>query len=105
MPSAASTSAYTAARPAGLGQTLGKGGDRLPEPGAQDGLFPAAAIERGLKERRPEAARELLKTREPLEIINGAMIPALDRVGKGFEKGTIFLPQLLMSAEAATGGL
>ena len=38
---------------------------------------------------------------DPLEIINLCMIPALDSVGKGFEKGTIFLPQLLMSAEAA----
>ena len=40
----------------------------------------------------------LLKEREPLDIINSEMIPALDRVGKGFEKGTVFLPQLLMSA-------
>ena len=44
---------------------------------------------------------ELLETREPLDVINAEMIPALDRVGKGFEAGTIFLPQLLMSAEAA----
>ena len=44
---------------------------------------------------------ERLKECEPLEIINQEMIPALDQVGKGFEKGTLFLPQLLMSAEAA----
>ena len=37
----------------------------------------------------------------PLELVNTELIPALDRVGKGFEKGTVFLPQLLMSAEAA----
>ena len=43
----------------------------------------------------------LLKEEDPLAVINGRMVPALDRVGKGFEKGTIFLPQLLMSAEAA----
>ena len=36
-----------------------------------------------------------------MTIINEEMIPALDQVGKGFEKGTVFLPQLLMSAEAA----
>ena len=36
-----------------------------------------------------------------MEIINEDLIPALDRVGQGFEKGTVFLPQLLMSAEAA----
>ena len=58
-------------------------------------------IERGLKERAHEAAEELLKSREPLTIINEELIPALDLVGKGFEKGTLFLPQLLMSAEAA----
>ena len=46
-------------------------------------------------------AAELLKTLEPLEIINQYLIPALDEVGKGFEKGTVFLPQLLMSADAA----
>ncbi len=61
-------------------------------------------IIRGLKEAAMSAARELLKTRDALDIINQEMIPALDAVGKGFEKGTVFLPQLLMSAEAAKGG-
>ena len=56
---------------------------------------------KGLKEQTAQAAEELLKTRAPLDIINEELIPALDTVGKGFEKGTIFLPQLLMSAEAA----
>ena len=42
-----------------------------------------------------------MEVREPMDLINQEMIPALDRVGKGFEAGTIFLPQLLMSAEAA----
>jgi 5-methyltetrahydrofolate--homocysteine methyltransferase len=45
--------------------------------------------------------KTLLAEREALDIINNEMIPALDDVGKGFEKGTVFLPQLLMSAEAA----
>lgn len=58
-------------------------------------------IRRGLKERAHEAVKELLARREALEIINEEMIPALDHVGKGFERGTVFLPQLLMSAEAA----
>ena len=61
----------------------------------------ARSIERGLTERAGLLARELLKTVEPLELINGELIPALDRVGKGFEKGTVYLPQLLRSAEAA----
>ena len=42
--------------------------------------------------------------KDPMEIINEQLIPALDVVGKGFEKGTIFLPQLLMSSEAAQAG-
>ena len=58
-------------------------------------------IEKGLKEEAHHATRELLNSQEPLEIINQHLIPALDVVGKGFEKGTIFLPQLLMSADAA----
>ena len=61
----------------------------------------AASIEKGLKERAAAAVKELLQEKEPLEIINTEMIPALDRVGKAFEAGTLFLPQLLMSAEAA----
>lgn len=61
----------------------------------------AAGIERGLKEQAVRAVRELLEAHDPMELINHEMIPALDRVGKGFEAGTIFLPQLLMSAEAA----
>ena len=61
----------------------------------------STAIEKGLKERAKEAAEEKLQNTEPLALINQELIPALDHVGKGFEKGTIFLPQLLMSAEAA----
>ncbi len=60
-----------------------------------------AVIEKGLKEEAHGIASILLETEAPLDIINQYMIPALDNVGKGFEKGTVFLPQLLMSAEAA----
>ena len=48
-----------------------------------------------------DAVTALLKEKEALDVINEEIIPALDHVGKGFEKGTVFLPQLLMSAEAA----
>lgn len=58
-------------------------------------------IEKGLKEQAAKAVQVLLETEDALDIINSQMIPALDYVGKGFEKGTLFLPQLLMSAEAA----
>ena len=59
------------------------------------------AIERGLKEEAHHITRELIGTREPLDIIQEELIPALNVVGDGFEKGTVFLPQLLMSADAA----
>lgn len=59
------------------------------------------AIERGLKEEAHRITKELVKVKEPLDIIQTDLIPALNIVGEGFEKGTIFLPQLLMSADAA----
>ena len=59
------------------------------------------SIERGLQTRAAEAAKQALISIQPLELVNTELIPALDRVGKGFEAGTVFLPQLLMSAEAA----
>ena len=59
------------------------------------------AIIKGFQDRAGELVAELLHTVPPLEIVNGEIIPALNRVGKGFENKTIYLPQLLMSAEAA----
>ena len=57
---------------------------------------------KGLKEAAATQAKELAEGgREILDIINGELVPALDEVGKAFEKGKLFLPQLLMSAEAA----
>lgn len=60
-----------------------------------------SAVEKGLKADAAVRTKELLETTAPLEIINAHLIPALDRVGQGFENGTVFLPQLLMSADAA----
>lgn len=65
-----------------------------------NGLF--GAVVKGLKVDAKAKTAELLKTTEPMEIINEHIIPALDEVGKGFEAKTVYLPQLLMSAEAAT---
>ena len=60
------------------------------------------AVCKGLKEAAAAQAKAQADSgREILDIINGELVPALDEVGKGFEKGTLFLPQLLMSAEAA----
>ena len=62
----------------------------------------AAAIRRGLKADAAETARaELAAGRAPVEIIDGAIVPALEAVGRGFEAKTVFLPQLLMAADAA----
>ncbi len=60
------------------------------------------AIISGLKQDATLAAETLLKNDvAPLEVIDGEIVPALECVGQSFEKGTLFLPQLLMSAEAA----
>ena len=62
------------------------------------------AVVRGLAESAYQAAKKELETKKPLEVIDGDLIPALDKVGQGFEKKTVFLPQLLMSADAAKAG-
>ncbi len=59
------------------------------------------AIKKGFAQKAFEIANELIKTDDPLDVINTHIIPALNEVGEGFEKNTIFLPQLLMSADAA----
>lgn len=64
-----------------------------------DGL--KGAIIKGLAADAARLAAALLETEEPLSLINGHIVPALDVMGKGFEEKTVFLPQLLMSAEAA----
>lgn len=59
------------------------------------------AVENGLKNDAVRAAQELLRKHDPMEIINEYLIPALDAAGEKFEKGTIFLPQLILTAGAA----
>ena len=59
------------------------------------------AVIKGLAEKAGEETLELLKTREPLMIVNEEIIPALNLVGEGFEAKRVYLPQLLMSAAAA----
>ena len=59
------------------------------------------SIKKGMIQAAETAARNALLSADALTVINREMIPALDEVGKGFEAGTVFLPQLLMSAEAA----
>ena len=59
------------------------------------------AICRGLRTEAAALAREALKTETELSLVDGRLIPALDRVGEGYEAGRVFLPQLLSAAQAA----
>ena len=97
---AAAAGSGKAGTDAGTDGAAGSCGSGSGESGSFMSLGPC--IERGMGKSAADAVRLLLESGVPgLEIINKELIPALDRVGKGFEKGTIFLPQLLMSAEAA----
>lgn len=60
------------------------------------------SIEKGFKDQAAGATEKLLATRQPVEIIDNCIVPALDNVGKDFEKGKKFLPQLLLSAETVS---
>ena len=55
----------------------------------------------GLKGEAPAATRRLLETMDSMEVVDGVLIPALDRVGADFEAGKVFLPQLIQAAGAA----
>ena len=60
------------------------------------------AIIKGIKNEAYSYAKESLSEKKPLEVINSEIVPALDEVGRCFEKKTMYLPQLLMAAEAAS---
>lgn len=59
------------------------------------------AVIKGLKDRAAELTRSLVGSVDPLQIVSSEIIPALNTVGEGFENKSVYLPQLLMSAEAA----
>lgn len=61
------------------------------------------AIVKGLKDAALSSCKASLESLEPMEVINTMIIPALNEVGSDFEKGKVYLPQLLMSADAASG--
>jgi 5-methyltetrahydrofolate--homocysteine methyltransferase len=67
------------------------------KPGSDGDLYDV--IVKGLKDEAKNAARSLLKYKKPLEVVNEYIIPALDFVGEKYEKGDIFLPQLIHFAE------
>ena len=72
--------------------------------GAQAAFSLEEAVRRGLRAEAERAARERLSEGEaPMGLVEKRLLPALTQVGDGYEAGTLFLPQLLMSAEAAQG--
>ena len=72
--------------------------------GAQAAFSLEEAVRRGLRAEAECAARERLSEGEaPMDLVEKRLLPALTQVGDGYEAGTLFLPQLLMSAEAAQG--
>lgn len=76
---------------AATGSTASPGGD----------MTLSYAIENGLKEESGKLTATALETTDAMEIINDVLIPALDKAGEQFEKGKIFLPQLILTAGAA----
>jgi 5-methyltetrahydrofolate--homocysteine methyltransferase len=88
-----------AAGPANAAPAAPVPGSAQPE-GIEDPLI--TAIRKGLKDHAARLTGEALQTLAPIEVIDTKLIPALDIVGKGFENKTVFLPQLLMAAEAAS---
>ena len=99
--SASASGSESSSGSAGLSGKTATGGGRSPN---QLELSLTDCIVKGLKEQSYKATIETLKTKDAMAVINEELVPALDIVGKGFEKGTVFLPQLLMSAEAAKAG-
>ena len=72
--------------------------------GAQAAFSLEEAVRRGLRAEAERAAQERLAEGEaPMDLVEKRLLPALTQVGDGYEAGTLFLPQLLMSAEAAQG--
>lgn len=75
--------------------------EKQPEQRGSTGGDLKSAIVGGIKTEAIARAKELCESLTPLEIIEKHVVPALDEVGRGFENKTVFLPRLLMSAEAA----
>jgi len=81
------------------GQFMTSGGDAA-SPFKSSPLL--SAIRRGLKEDARASAKEMLAAgKSAMDVIQEGIVPALEEVGRGFEKGTVYLPQLLMAADAA----
>lgn len=80
------------------------GGENTAKPvAAKTEITLAYAIEKGLRDEAAAVTERMLASENSMDIINNHLIPALDRAGADFEKGKIFLPQLILAANAAQG--
>ena len=77
---------------------------KAPSAGAPEGRSLNDAVLRGLKEEAKSITKSLLEKAPPMDVVDQALIPALDAVGAKFEAGTLFLPQLIAAAAAAQEG-
>jgi len=105
VPSPAAGNAAGNAANGSAGKPAGKSADANASALVRD-MNPAdlfAIITAGLRDQSRAATAELLKTHTPLQVIDDYIVPALDAVGKDFETGRKFLPQLLLSAETVSG--
>ncbi len=76
--------------------------DETPKSAPKGNTTLKGAVIGGMKDAASELCKEELKQSDPMTIINEMLIPALNEIGTAFETGKAFLPQLLMSAEAAS---
>ena len=98
----AAAAAGSAAAPAATGEGTGTGVSATPADGDSAARSPLQqAIIRGLKDKAGALAKDLLATEAPLDVVQTQVIPALNVVGEEFEAKRVYLPQLLMAAEAA----
>ncbi len=111
-PAAAKTAGVTTGGAGSTESTVGASAGNIGASGANGAVGTAGgtvfgkaalydAVISGLKSEGTTITEKLLETTDSMEIINEVLIPALDKVGEGFEKGTMFLPQLIMSAAVA----
>ncbi len=104
MPAASSSGTVVSAAPARTSPAGGSSAPTLPGLGSSPEELARAlaeSVKRGLADQAAQITEAALSHFEPLDLINASLIPALDEVGRGFEQGTVFLPQLLLSADAA----
>lgn len=82
-------------------KTAGVAAEEKPKTAEEYSTELQRAIVKGFKEKSAELTQKLLLSVPPLKVVNDEIIPALNIVGEGYENKTVYLPQLLMSAEAA----